>query len=106
MSGSTGPPPGFSSDLPTSALLELADQTLIHHAGPFDDLIVERASGSVITDRDGNEYLDFTSGQLCATFGHNPPELREAIMASFSRAVHTSSLLLSEEVTLLAQRLV
>lgn len=66
---------------------------------------MERASGTTIWDREGLRYLDFTSGQLCATFGHNPVELRDAILTSFDRAVHSSSLLLSEEVILLAERL-
>ena len=94
------------SGLSTSALLEISNQSLLRHAGPFDALVVERASGQTVWDREGNEYLDFTSGQLCATFGHNPPELAGAVLASFARAVHTSSLLLSEEVIRLAERLV
>lgn len=89
----------------TDTLLKIADESLLRHAGAFDGLLVDRAFGTTIWDREGNQYLDFTSGQLCATFGHNPPELRDAIAASFDRAVHSSSLLLSEEVILLAERL-
>lgn len=89
----------------SATLLELANESLLRHAGPFDDIIVERASGTTIWDREGNQYLDFTSGQLCATFGHNPSELRDAIVVAFDRAVHSSSLLLSEEVIHLAERL-
>jgi len=89
----------------TEALIGLAEESLLHHAGPIDHLLVERASGSTIWDRDGNEYLDFTSGQLCATFGHNHAALNDAIVASFGRAVHSSSLFLSEEVIRLAEQL-
>ncbi len=102
--------PDPSTALPSAAtgaqLLARADETLFHHAGPFPDLLVEKASGAVIVDRDGTEYLDFTSGQLCATFGHNHPALREAIVSSFARSVHSSSHLLSEEVIVLAEQLV
>lgn len=89
----------------TATLLELADASMLRHAGPIDPLLVERASGTSIWDRDGKEYLDFTSGQLCATFGHNPDALRTAILDSFSRTVHSNSYLLSEEVIRLAERL-
>ncbi len=98
-------PDVFPSAVETSALLELAEETLLRHAGPIDPVLVDRASGTLIWDREGKEYLDFTSGQLCATFGHNPAPLREAILASFTRTVHSSSLLLSEEVIRLGERL-
>ncbi len=100
--------PEISSTRPrpdTRALLKIAEASLIHHAGPIDPLIIERSAGTKIWDRDGKEYLDFTSGQLCATFGHNPEELRVAIADSFDRTVHSSSYWLSEEVIRLAERL-
>ncbi|MCL1602196.1 MAG: aspartate aminotransferase family protein [Actinomycetia bacterium] len=105
MPNSVRPVNSAMSNVESSTLLEIANQSLLRHAGPFDELLVERASGTMIWDREGNEYLDFTSGQLCATFGHNPGELRDAMLESFQRAVHSSSLLLSEEVILLAQDL-
>ena len=105
MSNTTNPSGWTKPTIDSTALLEVADRSLLRHAGPFDGLLVERASGTNIWDREGNRYLDFTSGQLCATFGHNPVELRDAILSSFDRAVHSSSLLLSEEVIRLAERL-
>jgi len=106
MSDTTDTFPRATTDIDSDGLLEIANRSLLRHAGPFDGLLVERASGTDIWDREGNRYLDFTSGQLCATFGHNPTELRDAILASFDRAVHSSSLLLSEEVIRFAERLV
>ena len=35
------------------------------------------AKGTIVTDSDGREYLDFTSGQMCATIGHNHPAIVE-----------------------------
>lgn len=99
-------PAEIPTGLDTAALMKIADESLLRHAGPFDELIVEAASGTTVWDREGNEYLDFTSGQLCATFGHNPDQLRDALLASFDRAVHSSSHLLSEEAIRLAERLV
>ena len=106
MSDTITPSAWTPASIDSAVLLEIADRSLLRHAGPFDGLLVERASGTALWDREGNRYLDFTSGQLCATFGHNPSELRDAIFASFDRAVHSSSLLLSEEVIRLAERLI
>lgn len=106
MSLDSKPEAPVPTGLDSESLLQIANESLLRHAGAFPDLIVERASGTSIWDREGKEYLDFTSGQLCATFGHNPDELRTAILTSFSRTVHSSSLLLSEEAIRLAERLV
>jgi 4-aminobutyrate aminotransferase-like enzyme len=54
------------------ALLELARKHLIRYASEFAPFVVSRAEGSWIWDQDGNRYLDFTSGQICSTIGHNP----------------------------------
>jgi 2,2-dialkylglycine decarboxylase (pyruvate) len=39
--------------------------------------VIERAEGATITDVDGHEYLDFSSGQMCATVGHNHPRIAD-----------------------------
>jgi 2,2-dialkylglycine decarboxylase (pyruvate) len=105
MHASITPSSNALTERDSTTLVDIANELLLRHAGPFNDIIVERGLGTTIWDREGTEYLDFTSGQLCATFGHNPPELRDAILVSFERAIHTSSLLLSEEVIRLAERL-
>ena len=98
--------PPISRSEAVSSSLGIADASLLRHSGSHDELVIERAKGTRVWDRDGREYLDFTSGQLCATFGHNRDELRDAILASFERAVHSSSHFLSEEVIRLAERLI
>ncbi|MFI5254156.1 MAG: aspartate aminotransferase family protein [Candidatus Limnocylindrales bacterium] len=86
-------------------LLELADRHLIRYMSEFAPFIVERASGSWVWDRQGKRYLDFTSGQICSTIGHNHPRIVEAIKASCDRVLHLNSWMLSEEVVRLAARL-
>ncbi|MFQ5829125.1 MAG: aspartate aminotransferase family protein, partial [Candidatus Methylomirabilia bacterium] len=66
--------------------------------------VIERASGAVITDVDGQDYLDFSSGQMCATVGHNHPKIVEAIRKSSEGVFHLNSSMLSPEVIALAQR--
>jgi 2,2-dialkylglycine decarboxylase (pyruvate) len=87
------------------ALLELARKHLIRYASAFAPFVVSRAEGSWIWDQDGNKYLDFTSGQICSTIGHNHPRITEAIREACDRVLHLNSWMLSEEVIRLAERL-
>jgi glutamate-1-semialdehyde 2,1-aminomutase len=41
---------------------------------PFP-LFVAKAQGALVTDADGNEYIDFCLGDTGAMFGHAPPEV-------------------------------
>ena len=100
------PMPFEPSGRSSSELFAVAEDLFLQHSGGVDPLIVEHARGSTVTDRDGRSYLDFTSGQLCATFGHNPDELRNAMVDAFERSIHINSYLLSEEVIRLGEELV
>jgi 2,2-dialkylglycine decarboxylase (pyruvate) len=86
-------------------LLELADRHLIRYVPGFAPFLVDRAAGSWVWDRQGNRVLDFTSGQICSTLGHNHPRIVEAIRSACDRALHLNSWMLSEEVVRLAARL-
>jgi 4-aminobutyrate aminotransferase-like enzyme len=71
------------------ALLELARKPLIRYASAFAPFVVSRVEGSWIWDQDGNEYLDFTSGQICPTIGttaRGSPRLRFLLAALFRAA--------------------
>jgi 2,2-dialkylglycine decarboxylase (pyruvate) len=87
-------------------LLDLAQKHLIRYASAFAPFVVNRAEGSWIWDTEGKKYLDFTSGQICSTIGHNHPRIVEAIRKASERVFHLNSWMLSEEVIRLAQRLV
>ncbi len=86
-------------------LLELADRHLIRYVPGFAPFLVDRAQGSWVWDHDGNRVLDFTSGQICSTIGHNHPRIVEAIRDACDRVLHLNSWMLSEEVIRLAARL-
>ena len=86
-------------------LLELADRHLIRYVPGFAPFLIERAQGSWVWDRTGIRILDFTSGQICSTIGHNHPRIVEAIRSACDRVLHLNSWMLSEEVVRLAARL-
>ena len=85
---------------------EAARRHLVRYLGAdFPDLFIERAAGAYVWDDRGRRILDFTSGQMCATLGHNHPDVVAAVERSGRRAYHLFSALLSPEVVELARGL-
>jgi len=54
-------------------------------------IIFERGQGAVITDVDGNDYYDMSSGMMSLPLGHSHPELVETMREQAGRMVHESS---------------
>jgi 2,2-dialkylglycine decarboxylase (pyruvate) len=79
---------------------------LIRYAHDFAPFIVARAYGSWLETTEGQRILDFTSGQICSTIGHNHPQLVEAVQRSLEEVIHLNSWMLSEPVLALAEKLV
>jgi 4-aminobutyrate aminotransferase len=53
-------------------------------------LVVERGSGSVVQDVDGNLFLDFTAGIAVTSTGHCHPEVVAAIQDQAKKLIHMS----------------
>src|SRR6185295_7801817 len=51
-------------------------------------IVVERALGAKVWDRDGREYLDLLSGMGVANVGHFNPEVVAAVRAQAERYLH------------------
>lgn len=49
--------------------------------GKYEFFPLSRAEGSLIWDKDGKEYIDFTSGWNVTNLGWNHPEVRDAVIA-------------------------
>ena len=81
------------------------DEHLIRYGMPFAPALIARARGTVLWDTTGRELLDFTSGQMCATIGHNHPRIVAAIHEACEGALHLFSGMLSPAVVALSQRL-
>nr|WP_168217286.1 acetyl ornithine aminotransferase family protein [Gemmata obscuriglobus] len=57
---------------------------------PMYPLFVERASGCVVQDVDGNLFLDFTAGIAVTNTGHCHPEVVAAIQDQSTKLLHMS----------------
>jgi 2,2-dialkylglycine decarboxylase (pyruvate) len=92
--------------MPTPQLTnEPWDEHLIRYGMPFAPHLIAKARGTLIWDTTGREILDFTSGQMCSTLGHNHPRIVEAIREACDGALHLFSGMLSPPVVALSQRL-
>jgi 2,2-dialkylglycine decarboxylase (pyruvate) len=60
-------------------------------ASPYKDAVITAARGCTFTDADGNEYLDMSSGQICAVAGHGHPVLLERVIDQIRRVAHTGT---------------
>jgi 2,2-dialkylglycine decarboxylase (pyruvate) len=78
---------------------------LIRYGGDAYPEIVEKAQGSWVVDAKGRKILDFTSGQMCATVGHNHPNIVAAIKRSCDTALHLFSGMIPRSVVQLADAL-
>jgi 2,2-dialkylglycine decarboxylase (pyruvate) len=78
---------------------------LIRYGGAFFDELIIRAGGSFVETASGRRILDFTAGQICATVGHNHPQVTAAIRRALDEIIHLNSWMLSPPVLELADAL-
>jgi 2,2-dialkylglycine decarboxylase (pyruvate) len=81
------------------------ERFLIRYAGGFAPFVAARAEGAWVETTDGKRVLDFTSGQICSTLGHNHPRIAAAVRDALDEVVHLNSWMLSEPVLALAERM-
>jgi 4-aminobutyrate aminotransferase/(S)-3-amino-2-methylpropionate transaminase len=69
-------------------------------------IVAEEARGSLITDVDGNTFIDFTGGVGCLNVGHAHPHVTAAVQEQAARFLHTDFTMIPYEVYVeLAERL-
>jgi len=78
---------------------------LIRYTDDFYERTIVKASGSWIEDDAGKRILDFTSGQICSTIGHNHTDILAAMRRSMDGALHLFSGMLPPAVIELAKQL-
>ena len=67
--------------------------------------VIARAEGSLSFDTEGNSYLDFNSGQMCSTLGHNNPRIQKVIEEQSKILTHASTVYYNLPQIELAERL-
>ncbi len=82
-----------------------AREFLVRYGGDTFDNLFCQANGAVVQDDSGRQILDFTSGQMCATIGHNHPRIIQAVEQASKTAYHLFSGMIPEVVVELAEKL-
>ena len=56
-------------------LRQAARDYLVRYGQGDMEKLYAGSKGVIVTDDEGREILDFTSGQMCATLGHSHPAI-------------------------------
>src|SRR6266704_4179978 len=54
-------------------------------------IVIDKASGAIVTDVNGREYLDCFAGISVVSAGHNNPQVLAAAKAQMEKVVHCAS---------------
>jgi 2,2-dialkylglycine decarboxylase (pyruvate) len=85
-----------------TALRSAAKEFMVRYGGDTFPNLFRSAKGCIVIDDTGREILDFTSGQMCATIGHNHPAIVRAVHDAGEKAFHMFSGMIPEVVAELA----
>jgi len=88
-----------------SSWVKRAQNVMIRYCGDFSNIVSSHARGSYFYDAEGKAILDFTSGQMCAVFGHNHPQMVAALEQAGKDCIHLLSTVLSPPVIELCEAL-
>jgi len=103
--GNRASPPAILAPERVDKLRAAARKHLLFYGRELSDVIVARAEGAYFYDSSGRAILDFSSGQMCATIGHNHPAIRGALNRAANDVVHLDSTKLCPAVIDLAEEL-
>src|SRR5256886_15400043 len=87
-------------------ILERKARVVAEPLSVFLPVVVEEGHGAMVTDVDGNTFIDFTGGGGCLNVGHSHPQVVAAAQEQLGRFSHTDFTIVPYEVYItLAERL-
>jgi 4-aminobutyrate aminotransferase/(S)-3-amino-2-methylpropionate transaminase len=98
------------TDLPgprSREILERKERVVAEPLSIYLPLVIAEADGALLTDVDGNTFVDFAGGVGCLNVGHSNPRVVEAVQEQVARFTHTDFTIVPyENYVELAERLV
>ncbi len=89
------------------AILERKERVVADPLSIYLPIVIAEAQGALLTDVDGNTFIDFTGGVGCLNVGHSHPQVVAAAQEQLGRFAHTDFTIVPYEVYVtLAERLV
>ncbi|KAH8660224.1 aminotransferase class-III [Xylariales sp. PMI_506] len=89
----------------SEAFWATAEKYLMKTGVPFSPIVIAKAHGTKLYDTNGNQILDFTSGQMSSLLGHSHPEIVQVVQKYVAELDHLLSNMITEPVVRLAERL-
>ena len=71
------------------AWIERKERVVANAKGLWVPVFVERAEGALVTDVDGNTFIDFAGGIGCLAVGHSNAAVTAAVQEQLARFLHT-----------------
>ena len=88
-------------------LVARKEQVIAEPLSLVHPIVTAEARGALLTDVDGNTYIDFTGGVGCLNVGHSHPRVVEAAQEQLARFAHTDFTIVPYETYVeLAERLI
>lgn len=85
--------------------LGLLEKNMLFYGRDLSERLIVGAKGAYIFDHAGAPIIDFSSGQMCATLGHNHERIVEAMLLATREVIHLESTKIAPAVLDLAQKL-
>ena len=70
-------------------ILDRQQRAVAEPLGVYLPVVIAEGSGALLTDVDGNTFIDFTGGIGCLNVGHSHPRVTEAVHEQVDRFLHT-----------------
>src|SRR4249919_4381510 len=87
-------------------ILERKARVIADPLSIYQPLVIAEGHGALLTDVDGNTFVDFTGGIGCLSVGHSHPQVVAAAQEQLERFTHTDFTIVPYEVYVtLAERL-
>jgi 4-aminobutyrate aminotransferase/(S)-3-amino-2-methylpropionate transaminase len=88
-------------------ILQRKAQVVADPLSIYIPVVIDHGDGALLTDVDGNTFMDFTGGVGCLNVGHANARVTEAVQEQAARFLHTDFTIVPYEVYVtLAERLV
>ena len=99
----------LKTDVPgpqSQAILDRKERVIAAPLSIYLPLVIDEGRGAILTDVDGNSFIDFTGGIGCLAVGHSHPRVVEAAQDQAARFTHTDFTIVPyENYVELAERL-
>jgi 4-aminobutyrate aminotransferase/(S)-3-amino-2-methylpropionate transaminase len=79
------------------AILERRNRAVTRGLGRSTDVVIDRASGALVHDVDGNTLIDLAGGIGMLAVGHCPPQVVSAVVAQAEKLIHPCALVATYE---------